>query len=115
MSKRIPALLIADILTSIAKIESYTSGLIYESFLADRRTVEAVERNFEIIGEAANQLSKDFQQNNSHIPWHSVVSFRNRLIHGYFGVDYEIIWYVITVDLIDLKKQFERLQAGLDS
>jgi uncharacterized protein with HEPN domain len=110
MSKRIPALLVADILTAISKIETYTYGFDYEAFLADRRTVEAVERNFEIIGEAANQISTEFQEENSHIPWHSVISFRNRLIHGYFGVDYEIVWYIIKVDLSDLKKQFETLK-----
>ena len=113
MSKRIPALLLTDILTAIEKIETYTEGLDYESFLADTRTVDAVERNFEIIGEATNQLPKELQQANSQIPWHSVISFRNQLIHGYFGVDYEIMWYVINVDLPDLKEQFLRLKANL--
>ena len=67
MSKRIPALLLTDILTSIDKIETFTQGLDFAYFLADTRTVEAVERNFEIIGEAANQLPKTLQQVNSHI------------------------------------------------
>lgn len=115
MSKRIPVLLLADILTAINKIETYTEGLDYSSFLADSRTVEAVERNFEIIGEAANQLPETVQMEYSHIPWHSVIGFRNRLIHGYFGVDYEILWYILKVDLPVLKVQFLVLNADLNS
>ncbi len=60
MSKRIPTLLITDILTPINKIKTHTKGLDYDAFLADSRTVDAVERNFEIIGEAANQFSIEF-------------------------------------------------------
>lgn len=112
-SKRDPALLITDILTAINKIQSYTTGLDYSSFLTDSRTVDAVERNFEIIGEAANQLPKAFQEANPQITWHSVISFRNRLIHGYFGVDYQILWYVIEHELQPLKTQFEQLSKTL--
>ena len=73
MSKRDPALLIADILTSIGIIQTHTAGLSCDSFLADSRTVEAVERNFEIIGKAENQIPKPFQQENPQIVWHSLV------------------------------------------
>ena len=111
MSKRDPALLIVDILMAIRKIQVYTTGLDYNSFLADSRTVDAVERNFEIIGEAASQLPKAFQEANAQITWHSVISFRNRLIHGYFGVDYQIMWYIIEHDLQPLKEQFEQLRS----
>jgi len=106
MSKRDSGLLIDDILLAISKIKIYTEGLDFDGFMADSKTVDAVERNFEIIGEAANQLPKSFQEANSAIAWHSIVSFRNRLIHGYFGVDYQIIWYLIKNDLPDLEDKF---------
>lgn len=67
MSKRNNTLLVLDILASIEKIQTYTSDLDFESFMSDNRTIDAVERNFEIIGEAANQLTADFREANSHI------------------------------------------------
>lgn len=111
MSKRNNALLIADILLSISKIETYTRELDYEAFLADDRTVEAVERNFEIIGEAAHQLTPDFRDQYSHVSWYAIISFRNRLIHGYFGVDYEILWYILRFDLPTLKAQLTAIES----
>lgn len=106
MSKRDTTLLVADILLAVSKIKTYTEGLDFDSFMADSKTVDAVERNFEIIGEAANQIPRSLQEENPSIAWHSVVSFRNRLIHGYFGVDYQILWYVIQNDLADLENKF---------
>ena len=73
------------------------------------RTGDAVERNFEIIGEAANQLPEAFQNEHAEIAWHGVISFRNRLIHGYFGLDYEILWYIVQNDLQSLENQLRAL------
>lgn len=104
-SKRDPRLLINDMLLAISKIKVYTAGLDFDTFMADTRTVDAVERNFEIIGEAANQLPDTFQNDHSEIVWYNVISFRTRLIHGYFGVDYQILWYIVQNDLQDLESQ----------
>ena len=109
MSKRNNKLLIDDILTSIEKIKAYTSGLDFDSFLSDTKTVEAVERNFEIIGEAANQLTQDFREIHVEIPWYAVISFRNRLIHDYFGVDYQILWYILQNDLPFLENKLRQI------
>lgn len=109
MSKRNNTLLLVDILTAIDKIQTYTEGLDFESFMADSRTIDAVERNFEIIGEAANQLTPDFREEAPHIMWHSIISFRNRLIHGYFGVDYEILWYLLQNELPQLKTDLQNI------
>jgi uncharacterized protein with HEPN domain len=95
MSKRDPALLIADMLRAIDKLTAYTEGMDFDTFMADSRTVDAVERNFESIGEAAGQLPQAFKDGYPHIAWRGVVSFRNRLIHGCFGVDYQILWYIL--------------------
>jgi uncharacterized protein with HEPN domain len=94
MSKRSPALLIEDILESGQKILNYTSGFSLEQFKADSKTVDAVIRNFEIIGEAANRLPDEFKEKYTEIDWHKIRGFRNRIVHDYFGIDYSIVWVI---------------------
>lgn len=72
MSKRNAQLLIGDMIDSAQKILSYTEGLTYEQFLSDAKTLDAVIRNFEIIGEAANRLPEDYKDENPHIEWHRI-------------------------------------------
>jgi len=69
MPKRDPKLLIEDILESGSKILDYTNGLTYDEFVKDSKTIDAVIRNFEIIGEAANRLPEEFKDNNKQIDW----------------------------------------------
>jgi len=92
MSKRDDNLLIGDIIESCNKILDYTAFLSFEEFVSDSKTVDAVIRNFEIIGEAANRLSEELKNNNPDIDWHRIRGFRNRIIHDYFGIDYSIVW-----------------------
>jgi uncharacterized protein with HEPN domain len=92
MSKRDITLLLTDILESAQKIIKYTDGLSFQDFLADSKTIDAVVRNFEIIGEAANRLAEDFKDEQGHIGWKRLRGFRNRIIHDYFGLDYQIVW-----------------------
>ncbi len=92
-------LLLGDMLDSARKIQRYTEGFDYESFIADDKTVDAVIRNFEIIGEAANRIDPDFRIEHSEIEWRRIRGFRNRLVHDYFGVDYQIVWSVVENDL----------------
>jgi uncharacterized protein with HEPN domain len=94
MSKRAPTLLIEDIIDSANKILDYTNNLSFEDFTKDGRTIDAVIRNFEIIGEAANRLSEDFKDEHSNIDWHRIRGFRNRIVHDYFGIDYSIVWEI---------------------
>jgi uncharacterized protein with HEPN domain len=56
--------------------------------------VDAVIRNFEIIGEAANRLPEEFKEKYQHIDWHRIRGFRNRIVHDYFGIDYQIVWQI---------------------
>jgi uncharacterized protein with HEPN domain len=95
MSKRDLKLFLIDILECIEKIESYISELSYEEFIQDAKTKDAVVRNLEIIGEAANQIPEEIQRKYQEIPWPQIISLRNRLIHGYFVVDYDIVWDII--------------------
>ena len=94
MSKRDPKLLVGDMLDSAAKILSYTEGLTFEEFAKDSKTVDAVIRNFEIIGEAANRLPEAFKDSYPDIDWHRIRGFRNRIVHDYFGIDYSIVWHI---------------------
>lgn len=109
MSKRNDQLLVGDMLEAGKKIRSYCSDFTMEQFLADDRTIDAVVRNFEIIGEAANRVHPDFQAANSQIDWNTLRGFRNRLIHEYFGVDHEIVWQIIETELNDFINDLERL------
>jgi uncharacterized protein with HEPN domain len=111
MSKRDNILLLDDMLLSAKKIVRYTENLDYESFLSDDKTIDAVVRNFEIIGEAANRLDDDFKRSNTQIEWNRIVGFRNRIIHEYFGVDYEIVWTIIETYLSNLIEWLEEISA----
>jgi uncharacterized protein with HEPN domain len=92
MSERLPGLLLGDILDSAGKIIAYTHGLSYDEFIQDSKTIDAVVRNFEIIGEAANRLPDDIKDSSPNINWHKIRGLRNRIVHNYFGIDYDIIW-----------------------
>ncbi len=95
MSKRDSKLLLADILDAVEKIKKYTSGLTYDMFIEDSKTLDAVIRNFEIIGEAANQLPEEFKDKYPAIEWFRIIGFRNRIVHDYMGVDYKIVWTIV--------------------
>ncbi|WP_205748114.1 HepT-like ribonuclease domain-containing protein [Dyadobacter luticola] len=86
MSKREPHLLVGDIIESGLKILSYTESLSFEDFIQYGKTVDAVIRNFEIIGEAANRLPDEFKDLHPDIDWHRIRGFRNRIVHDYFGM-----------------------------
>ncbi len=84
MSKRDVLLLLDDMLQSAQKIKRYTKNLDYDSFLMDDKTIDAVVRNFEIIGEAANRIDPDFRTNNPEVEWKRIRGFRNRIVHDYW-------------------------------
>ena len=102
MSERHPKLLLGDILESAEKITDYTHNLAYNEFIEDNKTIDAVVRNFEIIGEAANRLPEDLKDDNPNIDCHKIRGLRNRIVHGYFGINYKIIWSIIEDDLSQL-------------
>jgi len=102
MSKRSPDLLIQDIIESAQKILDYTIGLTYEEFKSDSMRVDAVIRNFEIIGEAANKLPDQIKDELPNIDWHKIRGFRNRVAHDYMGINYFIVWQIREEFLPDL-------------
>jgi uncharacterized protein with HEPN domain len=102
MSNRDIQLLLDDMLQSALKIKLYTKDMTYTSFVSDDKTIDAVVRNFEIIGEAANRIDPDFRGSHTEIEWTRIRGFRNRIIHDYFGIDYEIVWSIIETYLDEL-------------
>jgi uncharacterized protein with HEPN domain len=103
MSKRPADLLLNDILEAIGRIEQYIKGLSLEEFSKDQKTIDAVARNLEIIGEASNRLPDEFKEKYWEIEWYKVVGLRHRIIHEYFGIDIQIIWQILHKDLPELR------------
>lgn len=104
MSKRPVDLLLGDISDAIDRIQQYTEGMSFDAFSKDRKSVDAVARNLEIIGEAANRLPEDFKNCCPDIGWHKVVGLRHRIIHEYFGIDLAIVWQILQKDLLSLRE-----------
>lgn len=102
---------IGHILRAIEEIESFVRGMDYARFVGDVKTVRAVERNIEIIGEAASKIPAEVIARYSEIPWGGMKGMRNAIIHGYEQVEYESVWDVVKDRLPALKKKLEAIQA----
>jgi uncharacterized protein with HEPN domain len=110
MSKREPGVLLDDIRTSIEKIQRYTAELSEDSFLGDEKTIDAVVRNLEIIGEAAKQLPAEFKKRHSAIPWRQIGGLRNRIVHDYAGIDLKLVWNILQTAIPKLAIQIIELK-----
>ena len=110
MSKREPSVLLDDIRSSISKIERYTAGLDEASFLADEKTIDAVVRNLEIIGEAAKQLPTEFKLRHPAVPWSRIAGLRNRIVHDYAGIDLQLVWQILKTAIPKLALQIAELK-----
>lgn len=108
MPPRDPNLRLQDIAEAIDRIFDYTASHSLESFAADRMAVDAVVRNFEVIGEAARHIDADTAARLSDVPWQDMRDLRNLLIHEYFGVSVVIIWETISRDLRPLREAIRR-------
>lgn len=84
-----------DILEATRKITTYTGSLSKTSFLEDEKTLDAVIRNLEVIGEAVKKLPEDLRAQHSGVEWKKIAGLRDILIHEYFGLDAEIVWDIV--------------------
>ena len=100
---------VRDILDAIAEIRKFTSGMDYESFCKDSKSVRAVEMNFIIIGEAVNQIPDEIEEMHINIPWNFMRAMRNRIVHVYFQVDENLMWDTVQNDLPPLIPQLKKL------
>jgi uncharacterized protein with HEPN domain len=84
-----------DILECCQNIKNYTKVYDFETFINDKKTVDAVARNFITIGEVIANLDPDFKYLNPQIDWRKIKNLRNRMVHDYIGTDYEVVWDTI--------------------
>jgi len=103
-----------DVQEAIHRIQSYTSGLTYEQFLDDEKTQDAVIRNLQVMGEAVRKLSDSLTAAYPAVPWREIAGLRNRIVHDYFGINYDIIWAVIRAEIPLLLKQISKIQEQMD-
>ncbi|MCL5101641.1 MAG: DUF86 domain-containing protein [Candidatus Parvarchaeota archaeon] len=101
--------LIHDLIDAINKIEAYTRDMSEEQFLKDVKTQDAVIRRLEIIGEATKNISSDYKEKHSGLPWRTLAGLRDILIHKYFDVRAKAIWEMLKVDLPELKDKLGAL------
>lgn len=104
---------IEDIRTSMKRIAEYLENHDFHSFKKDYKTVDAVIRNFEIIGEASKNLPDFVKDQNPQIPWQEMYYLRNKVSHEYFGIDYEIIWDVAKNYLPENLTEIEKILGNL--
>jgi len=107
--KRDFLLFLEDVLTSIEKIERYTKDAAFDDFSVNEMAVDAVLRNFEIIGEAVKKIPEELKNRYPDVAWKEAAGFRDVLIHEYFGLDLEAVWDTLRTNIPPFKKQVVRV------
>lgn len=111
--KRKKSLYVKDMISAMEKINEFTINMTYEKFLQDDKTSSAVVRKLEIIGEAVKQIGNDVTERFPDIPWSSLAKLRDKIIHFYHGIDYELIWEIIKYHLPPLKPKLNKVLEKL--
>jgi uncharacterized protein with HEPN domain len=100
---------VRDILDAITETQKFTQGMDFATFKEDDKSIRAVEMNFIIIGEAANQIPDEIEEKYTAIPWTLMRAMRNRIVHVYFKIDEKLMWGTIQNDLPPLIPELEKL------
>lgn len=109
MSKRNNAFLLNDMLEYAERAYSYVENMSAEAFYMDSKTIDAVTRCLEVIGEACTHVTDDAKALAPEVPWHRVKGFRNRVIHEYFDINLEMLWTISRHQLPELINQLKQL------
>ncbi|HUU18027.1 MAG TPA: DUF86 domain-containing protein [Sedimentisphaerales bacterium] len=107
------SLCLSDILKALEAIESFVEGQSFEDFKKDDKSSSAVIRKFEIIGEAAKQVPENVKQKYHSVPWKEMAGMRDKLIHFYFGVNYELLWQTIKNRIPEIKPVIRQILQDL--
>lgn len=107
-------LFLTDIIECIDSIEQYLADKTKADIISDDLLQDAVLRRLEIIGEASNQLQESVKQAHPEVPWRDIVNMRNIFVHGYFGIDIELVWEDLHEDLAKLREQIMKILETYD-
>ena len=111
--QREPRVFLEDILVAAVKVEKYTKGLTFDEFIDNDLISDAVIKNILVIGEATKNIPDEIRQKSSGIEWRKMAGMRDMMIHGYFSINYKIVWDVVQNKIPTLKKQVEQLLNDL--
>lgn len=103
---------IQDIIESINDIEVFTKNMCFENFIKDKKTINAVIRSIEVIGEATKKIPNTIRKKNPSIPWKKMADMRDKLIHEYFGIDLAILWKTVKEDIPSLHSLIQNLSKS---
>jgi uncharacterized protein with HEPN domain len=108
-------LYLTDILEAIHSIQNFVGEMDFEAFRADDKTVSAVIRKLEILGEASKGIPEDVRKIKPYLPWKEMAGMRDKLIHFYFGVDHQLVWTAIKKRLPQVKLEIEKILAECEN
>lgn len=104
-----------DILEAMEKVEKYLEGISFEEFVADEEKQDAVEWNLSVMGEATKQLEPELRQRDDDIPWSNMARMRDRIVHGYFSIDLEILWKTVKERIPEAKSSLRKMLRGFEA
>jgi uncharacterized protein with HEPN domain len=100
---------INDLIEACEDILSFTKGMSYSDFIGDKRTINAVVRSLEVIGEATKKLPTSLRDNYSDVPWKQMAGMRDKLTHAYFGIDKQMVWQAVQIDIPKILPSIKRI------
>ena len=108
-------LFVMDIISALESIEKFVKDMKFEEFQWDDKTISAVIRKFEVVGEATRNLPDRIIEKYTDVPWKRMAGMRNKLIHGYFGLDYKLVWDSIKVEIPKVLHKIKKVLDDIES